>query len=111
MTITRVTVGPLTGLALAVLALGMGDAARGAEPRMLATCLPVSRAAAEAAKGPGATVMEALAQVWVFSIGAAGVWTLDGKSVAEIGPLPVKEGAQYTAQYMEAIFPPGGTSQ
>jgi hypothetical protein len=86
-------------IALAVLALGMGDAARGEEPRMLATCLPVSqrtgpvgcwimaqealgplpqtplfwhlstfpnRAAAEGAKGPGATVMEALDQVWVF---------------------------------------------
>jgi quercetin dioxygenase-like cupin family protein len=144
MTITRVTVGLLTMIALAVLALGMGDAARGEEPRMLAACLPVSqrtgpvgcwimaqealgplpqtplfwhlstfpnRAAAEAAKGPGATVMEALDQVWVFSIGAAGVWAPGGKSVAEIGPLPVNVGAKYTAQYMEAIFPPGAETQ
>ena len=144
MRITRGTVGPLTVIALAVLAPGMGDAARGEEPRMLATCLPVSqrtgpegcwimaqealgplpqtplfwhlstfptRAAAEAAKGPGATVMEALDQVWMFSIGAARAWTPGGKSVAEIGPLPVKVGAKYTAQYMEAIFAPGAETR
>jgi len=93
MTIGGRTVGLLVGIALAVLALGMGDAGWGEESRMLATCLPVSqrtgpvgcwimaqeslgpvpetplfwhmsaypyRAAAEAAKGSGATVMEAL---------------------------------------------------
>jgi quercetin dioxygenase-like cupin family protein len=144
MTITWATVGRFTGIALTVLGLGMGDAARAQEPRMLATCQPVSqrtgpvgcwimaqealgpfpptplfwhlstfpnRAAAEAAKGPGATVMEALDQVWVFSIGAARAWTPGGKSVAEIGPLPVKVGAKYTAQYMEAIFPPGAETR
>lgn len=70
-----------------------------------------NRAAAEAAKGPGATVMEALDQVWLFTIGAAGVRPPGGKPVAEIGPLPVKSGAKYTAQYMEAIFPPGAETR
>jgi hypothetical protein len=65
-----------------------------------------NRAAAEAAKGPGATVVEALDQVWLFTIGAAGVRTPGGKHIAEIGPLPVKSSTKYTAQYMEAIFPP-----
>src|SRR2546421_8028412 len=68
-------------------------------------------AAAEAAKSPGATVMEALDQVWLFTIGAAGARAPDGTSIAEIGPLPVKGGAEYTAQYMEAIFPPGAETR
>jgi hypothetical protein len=38
-----------------------------------------NRVAAETAKDPGATVMEALNQVWLFRIGAVGVWTLGGK--------------------------------
>jgi quercetin dioxygenase-like cupin family protein len=70
-----------------------------------------NRAAAESAKGPGATVMEALNQVWLFTIGAAGSRTPGGKLVAEIGPLPVKSGTKYTAQYMEAIFPPGAETR
>lgn len=144
MTISRRAVELLAGSALAMLALGVGDAAWGQESRMLATCLPVSqrtgpvgcwimaqeslgpmpptplfwhlstypnRAAAEAAKDPGATVMEALDQVWLFTIGANGVRTPGGKLVAEIGPLPVTPGVQYTAQYMEAIFPPGAQTR
>ena len=131
-------------LVLAVLALGVGDAAHGEETRMLATCRPASqrtgpvgcwilaqeslgpmdrtplfwhlstypnRAAAEAAKGPGATVMEALDQIWLFTIGAAGARTPGGKPIAEIGPLPVTPGTEYTAQYMEAIFPPGAETR
>jgi|SRR5215470_5407964 len=70
-----------------------------------------NRAAAEAAKGPGDTVMEALDQVWLFTIGAAGVRAPGGKPVAEIGPLPVRSGTRYTAQYMEAIFPPGAETR
>jgi quercetin dioxygenase-like cupin family protein len=144
MTISGRTVGLRGGIALAVLGLGMFDAAWGEESRMLATCLPVSqrtgpvgcwimaqeslgpmsetplfwhlstypnRAAAEAAKGPGDTVMEALDQVWLFTIGAAGVRAPGGKPVAEIGPLPVRSGIKYTAQYMEAIFPPGAETR
>ena len=144
MTRSRHTVGLLIGIALAMLSLGMGEAAWGEESRMLATCLPVSqrtgplgcwiiaqeslgpvpetplfwhmstysnRAAAEAAKGPGATVVEALDQVWLFTIGAAGVRTPGGKHIAEIGPLPVKPSTKYTAQYMEAIFPPGAETR
>jgi quercetin dioxygenase-like cupin family protein len=144
MTISKRTVGQLAGIALAVLALGMGDTAWGEESRMLATCLPVSqrtgpvgcwimaqeslgpmpetplfwhlsaysnRAAAEAAKGPWATVVEALDQTWLFTIGVAGVRAPGGRPVAEIGPLPVKSGVKYTAQYMEAIFPPGAETR
>jgi len=144
MTRSRPTADLLGGIALAVLAFGMSDAAWGQESRMLARCLPVnqrtglpgcwiiaeeplgplpgtslfwhlstypSREAAEAAKRPGATLLEALDQIWLFTIDAAGMWTPGGKHVAEIGPLPVKSGTKYTAQYMEAIFPPGAETR
>ena len=70
-----------------------------------------SRAAAEADKVPGATVMEALDKAWLFTIGPAGARRPGGTRVAEIGPLVVKSGTKYTAQYMEAIFPPGARTR
>lgn len=70
-----------------------------------------TRAAAEADRVPGATVMEALDKVWLFTIGPAGAARPGGQRVAEIGPLPVKPGARYTAQYMEALFPPGARTR
>jgi quercetin dioxygenase-like cupin family protein len=69
------------------------------------------RAAAEVARTPAATVMEALGQVWLFTIAAPGARPSAGKPVAEIGPLPVKSGVSYTAQYMEALFPPGAETR
>ncbi len=69
-----------------------------------------TRAAAEAAKGPRGTVVEALGKVWLFTIGEAGWRPSGGVRVAEIGPLLVKSDEQYTAQYMEAISDPGMTS-
>jgi quercetin dioxygenase-like cupin family protein len=68
-----------------------------------------SRAAAEADQVPGA--MEALDKVWLFTIAPAGVRRPGGTHVAEIGPLVVKSGTRYTAQYMEAIFPPGAQTR
>jgi quercetin dioxygenase-like cupin family protein len=66
-----------------------------------------TRAAAEADRVPGATVIEALDKVWLVTVGPAGAARPGGQRVAEIGPLPVKPGSRYTAHYMEAIFPPG----
>jgi quercetin dioxygenase-like cupin family protein len=66
-----------------------------------------TRAAAEAAKGPRGTVVEALGQVWLFTIGEAGWRPQGGVRVAEIGPIAVKVGEAYTAQYMEGISNPG----
>jgi quercetin dioxygenase-like cupin family protein len=65
-----------------------------------------TRAAAEAAKGPRGTVIEALDRVWLFTIGESGWRAPGGLRVAEVGPLPVKSGEQYTAQYMEGISNP-----
>jgi len=69
-----------------------------------------SRAAAEAAKGPHGTVIEALGNVWLSTIGEAGWRPSGGVRVVEIGPLLVKSGEKYTARYMESIFTPGMTS-
>lgn len=62
-----------------------------------------SRAAAEAAKGPRGTIGEALGRVWLFTIGEGGWRPSGGVRVAEIGPLQVKPGERYTAQYAEGI--------
>src|SRR5262245_1950390 len=66
-----------------------------------------SRAAAEAAKGPRGTVVESLGKVWLLSIEQASWRVATGERVAEIGPLPVTAGTNYSVRYMEAIFTPG----
>jgi quercetin dioxygenase-like cupin family protein len=69
-----------------------------------------NRADAEAAKGPRGTVVESMGRLWLFTIDAPGWRATKGKRVAEIGPLPITTGGDYSAQYMEAIFQPGMTS-
>jgi quercetin dioxygenase-like cupin family protein len=66
-----------------------------------------SRTAAEAAKGPRGTVIEAFGKVWLYAIAVADWHPVGGEHVADIGPLPVKPGTKYTARYMEATFTPG----
>jgi quercetin dioxygenase-like cupin family protein len=66
-----------------------------------------TRAAAEAAKGPRGTVVEAFGRVWLYTIEAEGWHPSGGERVAVIGPLPITSGKQYTAKYMEAVFTPG----
>lgn len=66
-----------------------------------------TRAGAEAAKGPRGTVVEALGKVWLFTIGETGWRPPGGVRVAEIGPIVVKPGEKYTAQYAEGISNPG----
>ena len=69
-----------------------------------------TRAAAETAMGPRGTVVESLGKVWLLTIEKAGWRPAKGEHVAEIGPLPIVPGKEYTAQSMEAIFNPGMTS-
>ncbi len=66
-----------------------------------------TRAAAEAAKGSAGLVVETLGSVWLFAIGDAAWQAPAGQRVARVGPLPVLPARQYTARYMEAVFPPG----
>ena len=70
-----------------------------------------TRPEAEKAKGPRGTVIESLGKVWLLTIEKAG-WrpAIKGEHVAEIGPLPVIAGTEYSALFMEAITNPGATS-
>ena len=69
-----------------------------------------SRAEAETAKGPRGAVVESLGKVWLLTIDVGGWRPSGGERVAQIGPLPVSASAQYSVQYMEAIFTPGMTA-
>jgi quercetin dioxygenase-like cupin family protein len=66
-----------------------------------------TRAAAEAAKRPGAAVVESLGKTWLMTIADADFRAGAGDHVAHIGPLPVTSTIEYSATYMEAIFTPG----
>src|SRR5581483_7843590 len=68
---------------------------------------PTRAAAAEAAKRPAATVVDALGKIWLMTVGDAAAAVPGGEHVATIGPLPVHPGTEYSATYMEAIFTPG----
>jgi quercetin dioxygenase-like cupin family protein len=69
-----------------------------------------TRAAAEADKGPRGTVLESLGKVWLLSIEYQKSKPSHGSRAAEIGPLPVVAGENYSVEYMEAIFNPGMTA-
>ncbi len=69
-----------------------------------------TRSAAEAVKGPRGIVVESLGKIWLLTVEKAGWRPSKGERVAEIGPLPILAGQEYTAQYMEAILDPGMTS-
>lgn len=66
-----------------------------------------TRAAAEAAKRPGAAVIDALGKIWLMTIATASFRARSGDHVAQIGPLPVSAAIEYSATYMEAVFTPG----
>ncbi|HEX6464921.1 MAG TPA: hypothetical protein VFZ98_10720 [Vicinamibacterales bacterium] len=69
-----------------------------------------TRVAALSAKGVRGTVVEALGKVWLLSIEKAGWRPVGGQRIAEIGPIPIRAGDAYSAQYMEAVFMPGMTA-
>jgi hypothetical protein len=66
-----------------------------------------TRQAADAAKRPGAVVINALGKTWLMTIADVGYRVGSGDHIAHIGPLPVSATIDYSATYMEAIFTPG----
>jgi quercetin dioxygenase-like cupin family protein len=70
----------------------------------------LTRAAAQADKGTRSAVLEALGKVWLMTIEDEKWRPAHGNRVAEIGPIPIIAGEDYSAQYMEAIFTPGMTA-
>jgi hypothetical protein len=71
-----------------------------------------TRTQAENSKGPRGTVIEAFGKAWLLTIETQG-WrpANKGDRVAEIGPLPVTAGEQYSAVFMESVFNPGMASE
>jgi quercetin dioxygenase-like cupin family protein len=69
-----------------------------------------TRAQAEAARRTHSTVLESLGKIWLLTIDVVDWRPSGGTRVATIGPLPIKQSAKYSAQFMEAIFAPGMTS-
>jgi quercetin dioxygenase-like cupin family protein len=68
-----------------------------------------TKEAAKAAEGPQGTVVEALGKIWLLTIAERGWRPSGGERVAEIGPLVLPSGPEFTAMYMEATFMPGGS--
>ena len=66
---------------------------------------------AESAAGTSSTVLDALGKVWLLTVGDKPAPPAAGTRVTEIGPLPVKPGEDYTAQYRESIMRPGAVSR
>lgn len=66
-----------------------------------------TREAAVSAAPPSGTVAEAFDTIWLNVVAPAGSWPTGGERVAAIGPLPIRSGISYSAQYMEATFRPG----
>jgi quercetin dioxygenase-like cupin family protein len=66
-----------------------------------------TRAAAEAAKGPGGTVVESFERTWLFTIADERWRPSGGERVAVLGPFSIAPGRHYTARYMEAMFTAG----
>ena len=69
-----------------------------------------TRPEAEADKGPRGTVLESFGKVWLLNIEYQKSKPTRGSRAAEIGPLSVIPGEQYSVQYMEATFNPGMTA-
>jgi hypothetical protein len=66
-----------------------------------------SQAAAEAARGPKGTIVNAFGKHWVFTIEQESWVAPSGGKTASIGPLVVGTDKPYTARFMEGTFPPG----
>ncbi len=69
------------------------------------------RGSAEAASEGGSTVLDALGRVWLLTVGEKSAVPSKGQRITQVGPLPVKEGEEYTAQYRESIMIPGAVSR
>jgi quercetin dioxygenase-like cupin family protein len=69
------------------------------------------RDSAQSAAESGSTVLDALDQVWLLTVGDKPKPPTKGKRITQIGPLPLKTKEDYTAQYRESIMRPGAVSR
>ncbi len=70
-----------------------------------------TKESAQAASTSNGTVVEALSKVWLFTVGDKIGPSPNATRVTVIGPLMVKPGEEYTAQYRESIMQPGAVSR
>jgi quercetin dioxygenase-like cupin family protein len=63
--------------------------------------------AAQSAAGEQSAVVDAFGQIWLLTIAPQSWRPTAGTHVQAIGPLPVKSGVSYVAQYMKAVLRPG----
>ena len=70
----------------------------------------LTQSAAQADKGPQGIIVESFGKVWLMTIADEKWRSAHGNRVAEIGPLPIVAGKEYSAQLMEAVFTPGMTA-
>jgi quercetin dioxygenase-like cupin family protein len=64
-------------------------------------------AEAQAAMGPMSLAAEAHGKAWLFTLGAPGGSTSNGKKVVEVGPIPEVSATQYLLRVNAASGPPG----
>jgi len=69
-----------------------------------------SLAAAQAASGEWGLATEAAGKVWLFTLGEKGGSTGAGRKVAEVGPIPRPEAAQFLLRINEATGAPGSVT-
>jgi hypothetical protein len=65
------------------------------------------RAQADAAATPWSLVAESAGRTWLFTLGAAGGATPGATKVAEVGPIPRVQAAQFLLRINDASGPPG----
>lgn len=66
-----------------------------------------TRAAAQADKGPHGIVVESMGKILLMTIEQEGWKSAHGTRLGAVGPIPITAGTRYSAQFMEAVFPPG----
>jgi len=69
-----------------------------------------TRAQAEALAGPWSLVAEAAGKTWLFTLGGSGGSTAGATRVAEVGPIPRVQAAEYLLRINDASGPPGSVT-
>lgn len=68
------------------------------------------RAQAESLAGAWSLVAESAGKTWLFTLGGAGDATPGATKVAEVGPIPRVQAAQYVLRINDASGPPGSVT-
>ena len=69
-----------------------------------------TRTQAESLAGPWSLVAEAAGKTWLFTLGGSGAATSGATKVAEVGPIPRVQAAQYLLRINDASGPPGSVT-